>query len=139
MAETRTIRAIDSAHPGRRFGQWLALAGTGVAVAVVVALVVSWPNNGDQTLSIAGTAPAAKADVRVRGCGPIFGGGVPHRVTSSGRPAPPAGCSEAHSVLLAALNGGDTRVAGWHCARGPNARTLEVCTSAGGRRVAARN
>ena len=160
MAETRTLPAMGSDKRGAGVGQWFALAGTVVAVAVIVALVASWPSHGDRTLSVAETAPAAdaatvaaparagsapsaapsaKRDVHVRSCGSIFGAGVPHRVMSSATAGAPAGCGEAHSVLLAALNGGGASVAGWHCARSPDGRTLEACTSAGGRRITARD
>jgi hypothetical protein len=143
-------------------GQWFALAGAAVAVAVIVALVASWPSAGDG-LDVAPKAPMPTADaaastgggaiakagspaaatakpvIRVRGCEPIFGGGVPHQVSSAARGASPAGCGEAHSVLLDALNGGETNIGAWHCARNPNGRTLAACTSAGGRRIVARD
>jgi hypothetical protein len=135
----------------------LALAGTLVAVGVVIALIVSWANDGNTTLRVAETTPtvtlpavrpatsappaatpAAKSTVRARSCDPIFGGGTPHAVTSTARDGDPAGCGEAHSVLLTALNGVGTGVGGWHCTTRPNGQTLAVCTSAGGRRIVAR-
>jgi hypothetical protein len=162
MAETRTIGAMEPGSRGGGLGQWFALAGAVVAVGVIVALVVSWPNGGSDTLSTSqtppmptgeaagaaspaprATTPAATAGaqpvVRVRSCEPIFGGGVPHQVTSSARRGAPAGCDEAHSVLLASLNRDSTGVGGWHCTQGPNGGTLEACTSGGGRRIAARD
>jgi hypothetical protein len=161
MAETRTIGAMGPGTRGGGLGQWFALAGAVVAVGVIVALVVSWPNGGNDTPSAFRSAPmptaeaasasptpraaiqpaaaAAQPVVRVRSCEPIFGGGVPHQVTSSARRGAPAGCGEAHSVLLASLNGDSTSVGGWHCTQSPNGGTLEACTSGGGRRIAARD
>jgi hypothetical protein len=142
MSETQTHAFVEK-HPGGGLGQWVGLAGAAVAVAVIVVLVVSWPNhevpaaNLAQTSAPAEAATPAKGRVRVRSCGPIFGGGSPHRVTSSGTAAAPAGCGEAHSVLLSALNGGGSTVGGWHCT-GAGGGALERCTSAGGRRIMAR-
>lgn len=142
------IGAMGPGSRGGGLGQWFALAGAVVAVGVIVALVVSWPKGGNGTSSVSQTAhpraavqPAATANpvVRVRSCKPIFGGGVPHQVTSSARRGAPAGCGEAHSVLLAALNGGGTRVGEWRCQRSPGGRSLEACTSRGGRRIATRD
>jgi hypothetical protein len=147
---------MPAMRPGNQrggLGQWLALAGTAVAVAVVVALLVSWPSHSTEALDTApanpnaaagsdsgATAPpAAKPNVRVHGCDPIFGGGVAHRVASSASDGAPAGCGVAHSVLLSSLNAGNDRVGGWHCVSRPNDRTLAACTSTGGRRIVARN
>ena len=137
------MHAIGEKTPGGGLGQWFALAGAAVAVAAIVALVVSWPNHDDLTGSVTRTAApadaasAAKPQVHVRSCGTILGGGAAHRVTSSATAAVPAGCGEAHSVLLSALNGGGMTVGGWHCS-GAGGRALEVCTSPGGRRIAVR-
>jgi hypothetical protein len=151
---------VPTLRQGRRraaLGRGLALAGTLVAVGVVIALIVSWANDGNTTLRVAQTtptvtlpavkpatsaaaaAPAAKPAVRARRCDPIFGGGTPHAVTSTARDGNPAGCGEAHSVLLTALNGEGTGVGGWHCTTRPNGQTLAMCTSAGGRRIVARD
>jgi hypothetical protein len=134
-------------------GQWIALAGAAVAVAVIIALVASWPSHTHRTVGAAAAssppdtpvaaapapaAPAAQRVVHVRHCDPVYGGGVPHRVTSSAGGGAPAGCGEAHSVLLDSLNGGN-RVGVWHCTRSPNRDTLAACTSAGGRRIVARD
>jgi hypothetical protein len=132
-----------------RLGQWLALLGASVAIGVVIALVVSWPDTGGRTLSISQTPPtspkeaassaAAAPHVRVRTCDPIFGGGAPHGVSTFAARAAPASCDAAHAVLLAALNRGSASVGDWHCVSRPNQRTLEACTSSGGRRIAARD
>jgi hypothetical protein len=147
---------------GRRaaLGRWIALAGTLVAVGAVIALIMSWANDGTTTLNVAQTTPTetlpavkpaapatapapapttARPAVRARRCDPIFGGGTPHPVTSSARDGDPVGCGEAHSVLLAALNGGATGVGGWHCTTSPNGQILAACTSTGGRRIVARD
>ncbi|HSD24438.1 MAG TPA: hypothetical protein VLB79_08945 [Solirubrobacterales bacterium] len=157
MAETRTVHALGSEHRGRRLAQWLALMGAAVAVAVIVTLVVSWPSGGGASVSEtapaaqpprsatavpkpvpAPVAPAGKPDVLSNVCDPIFGGAVPHRVTSSATRGAPTGCGHAHSILLAALKAGSASVGDWRCVSRPNERTLEACTSAG-RRIAARN
>jgi hypothetical protein len=141
MAETRIVHLIGSEGRGRGLGRWLALVGVAIAVAVIVELVVSWPSGARTSLSenapAAGSA-AARPALRARACDPIFGGGIPHQVRSVAGAGAPVGCGAAHSVLLAALNGGGASVGGWHCVRRPNERTLEACTS-GGRRVAARD
>jgi hypothetical protein len=150
MAESHTMPAMRPGNQRGGPGQWLALAGTAVAVAVVVALLVSWPSHGSKALDIAPATPnaaaapdsgatSAKPNVRVHVCDPIFGGGVAHRVTSSASDGAPAGCGMAHSVLLASLNAVDNRIGGWHCVSRPNGRTLAACTSMGGRRIVARN
>lgn len=136
--------------------QLLAVAGFAVAIGASVALVASWPSGGNGTASIsrtvslpttggARTAPetasatrAPEGAVRIRSCGPIFGGGAPYPVTSAASRGVPAGCGEARSVLLQALNGGGADVGSWRCAHSPGGRMLEACRSAGGRRITAR-
>jgi hypothetical protein len=171
-SRARATSKAPTLRPGRRraaLGRWFALAGTLVAVGVVIALIVSWANDGNTSLRVSETTPTtttpagskprrapaptpapaaaapapaaaapAKPSARTLRCDPIFGGGVPHAVTSSARDGDPAGCGEAHSVLLTALNGGSTSVGGWRCTTRPNGQTLAACTSAGGRRILAR-
>lgn len=146
MAETRIARVIGSDRGASGLGRWLALIGVAVAVAVIVELAVSWPTGAGVPLSEHAPGRTAKAvsstaterpTVQARACDPLFGGGVPHQVRSVAGAGAPVGCEAAHTVLLAALNGGSASVGGWHCVSRPNERTLEVCTS-GGRRVAAR-
>ena len=133
-----------------------AVAGVAVAIGASVALVASWPSGGSDTRGIsqtvslpsaggatavpeeAGAARAPQGAVRIRSCAPIFGGDAPYPVTSTASRGAPAGCGEAHSVLLGALNGGGADIGDWRCARSPGARTLEVCSSASGRRITAR-
>jgi hypothetical protein len=88
-------------------------------------------------------APAAKPAARTASCDPIVGSGTQnsgktYAVTSSATDGNPAGCAEAHSVLLSALNGGDSTIGGWHCTTQPSGPTIASCTSAGGRRIRAR-
>jgi hypothetical protein len=144
------MQAMGPAQQRAGLGQWIALAGAAVAVAVIIALVASWPSHTHRTVgassasdapAAAEAAPAARAAepaARVRHCDPVYGGGIPHRVTSSAGGGAPAGCGEAHSVLLGSLNG-SSRVGAWHCTRSPDRDTLEACTSAGGRRIVARD
>ena len=159
MTDSHLVR---SRNRGGGLGQWLAVLGASVAIGVAIALVVSWPHTGGGTLSLSKTppssprevassvtaaphpapvagTPAAKRDERVHTCDPIFGGGAPHRVTTSATRAAPASCDAAHAVLLAALNAGSASVGDWHCVSRPNQRTLEACMSSGGRRIAARD
>jgi hypothetical protein len=132
--------------------QLLAVAGVAVAIGASVALVASWPSAGNGTPSVprtvslpsagGATPPATRSAhgaVTIRSCAPIFGGGAPHAVTSTASGGAAAGCRKAHSVLLQALNGGGADVGEWRCARSPGGRTLEACSSAGGRRIAARD
>jgi hypothetical protein len=72
--------------------------------------------------------PTAKPAVTVTKCAPILGNGNPYPVTSSG-PGTPAPCSEAHSVLIAALNDQATDVNGWNCVTNPSSTKVAVCTS----------
>ena len=142
-----------------RFAAFLAV-GALLAVAVVVVIVVITSGGSDENATVAdtattpttpaatsaapatGSAPAAAPASQARQveqCDPIFGNGVPHAVTSSARAGQTlTGCGEAHSVLLAALNGQAASVGGWNCVNRPNARTLATCTS-GGRTITARD
>jgi hypothetical protein len=163
-SRARATSKAPTLRPGRgraALGRWFALAGTLVAVGVIIALIVGWANDGGTSLRVAETTPTAttpagsgprtaapaapaaatpaKPNARTLRCDPIFGGGVPHQVTSSATDGDPVGCGEAHSVLLAALNGGDTSVGDWQCTTRPNGQTLAACTSAGGRRILARD
>jgi O-antigen ligase len=150
--------------PSRRrsaLRRWLALAGTLVAVGVVIALIVSRPNDSNDSNdsnriaetptaatpegATATPAPAvastpAKPEVPVRRCNPIIGlpSGRSYTVVSSARNGDSAGCGEARSVLLAALNRGDTSVGDWHCTSRPSDRIFEACTAATGRRILVR-
>jgi hypothetical protein len=58
-------------------------------------------------------------------------------VTSYAPDGKPAGCDGARSVLLSALNGGETTVGAWSCATNPAGPTVATCTS-GARRIQAR-
>lgn len=78
----------------------------------------------------AAAKPKPKPAAQVQNCDPIFGGGASHDVTSSAKAgAQPASCSEAHSVLLTALNSKAAKVGSWHCVAQPNGKTLASCTS----------
>lgn len=162
-SRARSEWKVPTLRPGRRraaLGGWFALAGTLVAVGVVIALIVSWASDSSPTLQVARTTPtetlpavkpaasaspaasvasAPEPKVHARRCDPIFGGGTPHPVTSSARDGDPAGCDKAHSVLLAALNRESSGVGGWQCTTRPNGQTLAVCSAAGGRRIVARD
>jgi hypothetical protein len=87
--------------------------------------------------------PAPKPAIRSANCDPIIGSGTAnsghsYRVTSSAAEGDPAGCAEAHSVLLSALSGGGTTVNEWHCTTNPSGPTIATCTSTGGRKIRAR-
>ncbi|HSR22658.1 MAG TPA: hypothetical protein VLW53_03840 [Candidatus Eisenbacteria bacterium] len=84
--------------------------------------------------------PTGKPAVRVQRCAPIIGSGASNSgksypVTSTAKDGGPAPCGEAHSVLLAALNGAST--GGWHCTTQPSGSTIATCTSTGGRTIRA--
>jgi hypothetical protein len=84
-------------------------------------------------------APPPKPKPATKGekCDPIFEGSTPHAVTSSAKGGTaPASCTEAHSVLLTALNSKSATVGSWHCVAQPNNATLAQCKS-GGRTITA--
>jgi hypothetical protein len=88
-------------------------------------------------------APATKPATRTARCDPIVGSGTQnsgktYAVTSSATDGDPAGCAEAHSVLLSALNGAGNTIGNWHCTTQPSGPTIASCTSVGGRKIQAR-
>src|SRR6266576_2661227 len=107
MSQSRTIPMMRAGRGRGSLGRFFAVGGTLVAVAVVIALIVSWAsdqNNGmpvsESTLPPtapgvtpapaaskppASAAPARPANpgVRVQTCDPIFGNGIPHQVATS--------------------------------------------------------
>jgi pyruvate/2-oxoglutarate dehydrogenase complex dihydrolipoamide acyltransferase (E2) component len=88
-------------------------------------------------------APAPHPPLRVHRCDPIIGvgsanSGVTYPVISSARGRRPAGCEDARTILLAALNAGDSGVGEWRCTRSLNEETLATCAASGGRRILAR-
>jgi hypothetical protein len=88
-------------------------------------------------------APAPKPAIRTASCDPIIGSGSAnsghtYAVTSTATDGDPAGCGEAHSVLLSALNGGGATIGEWHCTTQPSGPTIASCTSPGGRKIQAR-
>jgi hypothetical protein len=89
-------------------------------------------------------APAtAQPTGRAAKCDPIVGSGSlnsgkTYPVTSSANGERlPAGCGEAHSVLLSALSGQATQVGGWSCETDTSGDPIAVCRS-GGRTILAR-
>jgi hypothetical protein len=52
---------MPTLRPSRRaiVGRWFALVGAMVAIAVVVALIVTWPDHGDNSARELGVNPAA--------------------------------------------------------------------------------
>ncbi|HEY7121490.1 MAG TPA: hypothetical protein VH329_02925 [Solirubrobacterales bacterium] len=38
---------------------WIAVGGAVIAIAVIVALIVTWPNHGDSSTKTTGAAPAS--------------------------------------------------------------------------------
>ncbi len=90
-----------------------------------------------------GATPAARIVVRSSNCDPIIGsgtanGGKTYDVTSTAKDGDPAGCGEAHSVLLSALQGGGTTIGDWTCKTNPSGSVIASCTSStGGRSIKA--
>jgi hypothetical protein len=89
-------------------------------------------------------APAtAQPAGRAAKCDPIVGSGSlnsgkTYPVTSSANGGrQPAGCGEAHSILLSALSGQATQVGGWSCKTDTSGDPIAVCRS-GGRTILAR-
>ena len=56
-ASSQTMPALP---PNRRgiVGQWFALIGALIAIAVIVALIVTWPDHGDSSPQASGQTPA---------------------------------------------------------------------------------
>jgi hypothetical protein len=86
--------------------------------------------------------PAAKPVVRSQSCDPIIGSGTANSgktydVTSTAKDGDPAGCSEAHSVLLSALQGQGTTIGAWTCKTNLSGSPIASCTSTGGRSIQA--
>ncbi|HEX3561924.1 MAG TPA: GGDEF domain-containing protein [Solirubrobacterales bacterium] len=123
-----------------------------VAAVAAAILVVSGGNDNKKqvagvTITAPGTAipsspapapaapPKARPVRKVKHCEPIFGNGTPYPVVSSALPGGPrpADCAEAHSLVLAVLNSGATKVGDWRCVSRLRIGTLAVCRS--GRRV----
>jgi hypothetical protein len=80
--------------------------------------------------------------VRTSKCDPIIGSGSANSgkiydVTSTAKDGDPAGCAQAHSVLLSALQGQGTTIGGWTCKTDPGGTTVASCTSTGGRSIQA--
>jgi hypothetical protein len=87
--------------------------------------------------------PGSEPATRTASCEPIIGSGAAnsgktYAVTSSATDGDPAGCGEARSVLLSALNGGGTTIGEWSCTTDPSGPTIASCTSEGGRKILAR-
>ena len=101
------MHAMGPRSPGGGMRHLFAVAGVAVALGASVALVAIWPSGGSGTVSVSrtvsipavpggrtapgtagATAPATrvpKGAVRIRSCGPIFGGGAAHPVASTAR------------------------------------------------------
>lgn len=85
---------------------------------------------------------ASQAAHRTVNCDPIIGsgslnGGRTYPVNSAASSGRPAGCAEAHSVLLSALSSGRTTVSGWTCRTDTSGDPIAVCHT-GGRTITAR-
>ena len=86
--------------------------------------------------------PVSKPVVRSENCDPIIGsgtanGGKTYDVTSTAKDGDPAACGEAHSTLLAALQGGGSSIGEWTCKTDPSWNPIATCTSTGGRSIQA--
>ncbi|MDX6606646.1 MAG: hypothetical protein QOD14_1186 [Solirubrobacterales bacterium] len=148
-------------------GRWIAVGALLAGVVVVIVLIASsGSDNSSSTVADtnatastptatattstrpavttpAAVTPAGKPVVRTQSCPPIIGtgtvnGGKSYDVTSSATDGDPAGCGEAHSVLLSALSGQASTVGDWTCRTDPSAATVASCTSSGGRTILAR-
>ena len=115
----------------------LTVSGGGHHKDAVVGVTVTTPIRPTPTSPAPAppASPPARPARKVKHCDPIFGNGAPYPVTSSALPGGPrpADCEEAHSLVLAVLNSGATKVGDWHCVSLPTRGTLAVCRS--GRRV----
>jgi hypothetical protein len=137
-----------------------------IAVAAVVALIMILTASDDENTTVDTTStppaialtpsetgatqdkaqppaePAGEPTTRTASCDPIIGSGAANQgrsyaVTSTATDGDPAGCAEARSVLLAALNGGGTTIGDWRCTTDPNGPTIASCSSVGGRKIQA--
>jgi hypothetical protein len=62
MPHVSATQAMPSLRPTRRgtLGLWFALVGLAIALAVVVALIVTWPDHGHGSAADTGTSSSAK-------------------------------------------------------------------------------
>jgi hypothetical protein len=128
-----SLKKGSGGGPWRAFGIGALLA----LAAVVLVLLITGGDDDGENVTIASTptvtnpaatqviqppantapapkpAPAAKPTSLK--CDPIVGNGTPYPVASSSKGGQPAGCEEARSVLIDALNSGKPTVDGWKC------------------------
>ena len=151
----------------RSYGRWAAVAGLLAAVVVVIVLIAGGGDDNNTTVAdttpattptletatatsppvttpsaAAPVTPVGKPVVRSQKCDPIIGSGSANSgqtydVTSSAKDGDPAGCGEAHSTLLSALQGGGTTIGDWTCKTDPSGNPVASCTSTGGRTIQA--
>src|SRR5829696_7817443 len=154
-----------SLRPGRRrsYGRWAAVAGLLAAVVVVIVLIANGGSDDNDTTvadtmpattasatatsaaatpAPAAAVPAANSLVRTEKCEPIIGRGTAnsgqtYEVTSSAKDGDPAGCGEAHDILLSALQESGTSIGDWSCKTDSSGDPIASCTSTGDRSIQA--
>ena len=77
-------------------------------------------------------------------CDPIIGSGMAnsgrkYALTTFAPGGNPASCARAESIVLSALNSGNTNIRKWSCITNPADPTIATCTSADGAKIWARD
>ena len=167
LAASRPVAPILRAdrRSGGRMATLVGVLLLGSAAVVALLLILSGNNDENASLNTGSTptavaltpsqtspspakapppaAPVANPTARTTRCHPIVGSGTQNSgktypVTSSATDGDPAGCAQAHAILLSALNGSGGTIGDWHCTTQPSGPTIASCTSAGGRKIQAR-
>ena len=113
-----------------------------VPACVVIGLMVA---GGDEKTPAQTSPPAELAGGpagRTAHCEPIIGSGFAnsgkeYTLTSFAPSGNPIDCARAQSIVLSALNGGDTAIGEWSCTTNPAGSAIAACTSIRGRKIEA--
>jgi putative inorganic carbon (HCO3(-)) transporter len=131
-----------SSRPRGRAPLFTAAAVIAVPACVVIGLMVA---GGDEKTPAQTSPPAELAGGpagRTAHCEPIIGSGFAnsgkeYTLTSFAPSGNPIDCARAQSIVLSALNGGDTAIGEWSCTTNPAGSAIAACTSIRGRKIEA--
>jgi putative inorganic carbon (hco3(-)) transporter len=126
-------------RPGR-FALGTAL-GTAVVACIAIGLLVAGRGDREAPAQVVSRAePAAVPAAATTQCDPIIGSGIAnsgrqYALTTFAPGGKQADCATAESIVLSALNGGSSTIAGWSCTTNPAGPTIATCTSAAGAKI----